>query len=54
MLINLPCLNILKLTEKKAGKKVSAEAHLLMFVVGICTVICFLSHSNIYRGCYKA
>lgn len=53
MLINLPCLYILKLTKEKASWKVSAEAHLLMFFVGICTVICFLSHCNIYGGCYK-
>lgn len=53
MLINLAYLNILKFTEEEAGQKVCVEAHLFMFIVGVCTVVCFLNHSNIYRGCYK-
>lgn len=39
MLINFPCLNILKFTEEEAGWKVNVEVYLLMFVVGSCTIV---------------
>lgn len=47
LLINFPCLNILKFTEEEAGQKVSVEAHLLVFVVSSCTIVCFTTIEDV-------